>query len=63
MSEHYPKKTIETTSWCNKCNRMTQHRVMGGRVLHCLEHLVQQRTRAQEKRDKKRRDPQMDLFA
>ena len=63
MSEHYTKKTTEVPAWCNKCNRNTQHRVAGGRLLHCLEHLVQHRTKAQQKRERKRQDRQLDLFA
>lgn len=38
MSEHYTRNTTEATAWCNKCNRMTQHRVDSGRRGPCLEH-------------------------
>jgi hypothetical protein len=38
MSEHYPKSTIETTAYCKPCQRMTTHRVDGGRLGPCLEH-------------------------
>lgn len=37
MPEHYTKNTLECTAWCSTCQRMTQHRVDGGRRGPCLE--------------------------
>jgi hypothetical protein len=37
MPEHYTKNTLECTAYCGKCQRMTQHRVDGGRRGPCLE--------------------------
>lgn len=36
--EHYTRNTETATAWCNKCIRVTQHRVDGGRRGPCLEH-------------------------
>lgn len=38
MPEHYTRNTESATAWCNKCNRMTTHRVDDGRKGPCLEH-------------------------
>jgi hypothetical protein len=38
MGEHYTRNTTEVTAWCKQCQRMTQHRVDGGRLGPCLEH-------------------------
>lgn len=40
MAEHYTRNTESATAWCSKCNRMTEHRVDGGRRGPCLEHLT-----------------------
>jgi hypothetical protein len=37
MGEHYTKNTLETTAYCRKCQRDTQHRVDSGRRGPCLE--------------------------
>jgi hypothetical protein len=37
-AEHYTRNTETATCWCNKCNRMTTHRIDGGRKGPCLEH-------------------------
>lgn len=37
MPEHYTKNTLECTAWCKKCDRMTQHRVDGGRRGPCID--------------------------
>ena len=54
MPEHYTKNTLEATCWCNKCNRMTQHRVDGGRRGPCLEHQAPKYSQEQIKRMKKK---------
>ena len=38
MSEHYTKNTESVTHWCNRCGRMTDHRVSAGRLGLCMEH-------------------------
>lgn len=38
MPEHYTRNTETATAWCNKCQRMTTHRVDGVRRGPCLEH-------------------------
>ena len=37
MPEHYTKNTLECTAWCRRCQRMTQHRVDGGRRGPCID--------------------------
>lgn len=55
MPEHYTKNTLECTVWCAKCQRMTQHRVDGGRRGPCIDpaHPVQELSQAQTARKKK----------
>lgn len=62
MPEHYTKNTLEATVWCNKCNRMTQHRVDGGRRGPCLEHEAPMYNRKQEKEMKKKTQQSGNLF-
>lgn len=52
MPEHYTKNTEECTAWCAKCQRMTQHRVDGGRRGPCIDpaHPYRELSKAQEKR-------------
>ena len=38
MTEHYTRNTESVTAWCNKCQRVTEHRVDGGRKGPCLQH-------------------------
>lgn len=38
MGEHYTRNTETVTAWCDKCRRVTEHRVDGGRRGPCLEH-------------------------
>lgn len=38
MPEHYTKNTEETLVWCDKCFRLTVHRVDDRRRGPCLEH-------------------------
>lgn len=45
MPEHFTKNTLETTAYCGKCKKPTQHRVdhapgQGGRRGPCLECLA-----------------------
>lgn len=37
MPEHYTKGTLETTAYCGRCGKFTQHRVDAGRRGPCLE--------------------------
>jgi hypothetical protein len=37
MTEHYTRNTLECTAWCARCQRMTQHRVDGGRKGPCID--------------------------
>jgi len=53
MPEHYTRDTLECTAWCNKCRRMTQHRVDGVRRGPCLEHEAPQFSQKQLARQKK----------
>lgn len=55
MAEHYTKNTLECTAWCKRCQRMTQHRVEGGRRGPCIDprHSVQELTQAQLARKQK----------
>lgn len=66
MSEHYPKSTSEVPKYCPRCRRITQHRVSGGRVTHCLEHLPNWLTKQQrdrrEKINARKNSPQGELF-
>lgn len=65
MSEHYTRNTLQCTLWCNVCNRLTQHRVDGGRKGPCLEHgpkvnangLSKSQARHREKTAKENRQP------
>ena len=63
MPFHFPKATTEAPWFCKKCGRETQHRVFDGRLAHCLEHSVQEFTKAQLKRreqeEKKKREPEL----
>ena len=34
--EHYPKATVWGIIWCNKCRKVTEHRVDGGRCGPCM---------------------------
>jgi len=62
MPEHYTRNTIECTAWCTKCQKMTQHRVDGGRRGPCLEHEAPKFSKAQEARQRKAADRQGKLF-
>ena len=55
MAEHYTKNTLECTAWCARCQRMTQHRVDGGRQGPCIDpaHPKPKATKAQERRQRK----------
>lgn len=37
MAEHYTKNTVTASVWCNRCGRMTTHRVDEGRRGPCME--------------------------
>jgi len=36
MGQHYTSLTVECSAWCNKCGKMTQHRVADKRLQYCL---------------------------
>jgi len=65
MPEHYTKNTLETTAFCAKCGRFTQHRVDGGRKGPCIDpkHPVPGMTKAQERRrrqaEERRQNPSL----
>jgi hypothetical protein len=43
MPEHYTKNTLQVTVWCNRCGKVTPHRVDDGRrgpCLTCVENLT-----------------------
>jgi hypothetical protein len=68
MTEHFPKSTETATAWCRPCNRMTEHRIDGGRVGPCLDpkHPLRPSTQGKPKREAPARLParaeQKDLF-
>ncbi len=64
MPEHYTNNTLSATRWGNKCSRFTQHTVSCGRMGRCLEHAVQELTRAQQRlaRNRAREQQQMRLL-
>jgi hypothetical protein len=35
MPHHYTKTTVTASIWCNKCYRMTEHHVYGGKRGPC----------------------------
>ena len=55
MPEHFTKNTLGCTAWCARCDRMTQHRVDGGRRGPCIDpaHPVREFSQAQLARQKK----------
>ena len=65
MPEHYTKNTLECTAWCAKCQKLTQHRVDGGRRGPCIDpdHSVQELSQKQKKRivqeEKKKQNPEL----
>lgn len=54
--EHLPKSTIETTAYCNRCLKHTQHRVDGGRIGPCLDCLKKREVEAEASRIKRGMD-------
>lgn len=64
MGQHYTSLTVETSAWCNKCGKMTPHRVADKRLQYCLPCYkksadVGQQARLARDNDKPK---QMDLF-
>jgi hypothetical protein len=57
MPEHYTRNTTSVWLWCDKCRRLTEHRVDDGRRGPCLEHSVQVKEKVAPADDK-----QKDLF-
>jgi ribosomal protein L44E len=54
VTEHYTRNTESILKWCNKCARLTVHKVSGGRVGRCSEHQAED-TQAQQKAREKAR--------
>lgn len=59
MSEHFPENAIgdDCTAWCNKCGRLTRHRLdrvavtsHASKAGPCLEHGAPALTKAQARR-------------
>lgn len=63
MAEHFTLATEETTQWCNRCARRTQHAVSAGRIGRCLEHEAPLFSKAQihrrELAEKERQNPRL----
>jgi hypothetical protein len=36
MSQHYTTNTVQADAWCNKCNKLTPHRVADRRLQYCI---------------------------
>jgi hypothetical protein len=48
MSKHHTRNTVSFSAYCNKCGRMTQHRVddrRKGPCLECIERLGAEQTK------------------
>ena len=58
MKKHFTRSTVEASSWCPICSKMTQHAVLGGRLAGCL-HMAEH---PQPEREKVAEDKQGDLF-
>ena len=58
MPEHYTKNTLECTAYCNKCGKMTQHRVDGGRRGPCLACIArrEEETKARQKKEAEQKE-------
>ena len=37
MPHHYTKATVAASSWCNRCNKQTMHRIDAGRLGPCKD--------------------------
>jgi hypothetical protein len=37
MAEHYTKNTVAVMHFCNRCGRLTMHKVSGKRLGLCME--------------------------
>src|SRR6185437_3042630 len=48
VTEHYTRNTESVLKWCNKCARLTVHKVSDGRAGRCSEHHAED-TQAQQK--------------
>lgn len=49
MGQHYTSLTLEVSAWCNKCGKMTPHRVADKRLQYCLPCYDRPRAAAVEK--------------
>jgi hypothetical protein len=56
MSEHYTTNTESVTHWCNRCRKLTQHRVSGGRLGGCMEHESAGESKTQKKKREQREE-------
>ena len=66
MAEHYPRGTESVLKWCNRCGRLTKHRVDDVRVGRCMEHETTGESKKQQaerlKREKESAAKTGDLF-
>lgn len=59
MGQHFTKNTLETTAYCGRCKKDTQHRVDGGRkgpCLSCIARLEAGGPQLSKKQERSRRD-------
>jgi hypothetical protein len=54
MTEHFTKNVESVTHWCNRCKRLTQFAVTGGRLGRCLEHAAATESKRQKREREKR---------
>ena len=36
MTQHYTHNTVQVDAWCNKCAKLTPHRVADKRLQYCI---------------------------
>lgn len=53
MSEHYTRNTSGVLKFCNRCNKMTLHKVSNKRIGLCMETHVTGKSEKQKKQDEK----------
>jgi len=68
LPHHYTKDTTEAPYWCEKCFRITQHSVSGGRLGRCKEHefagvagtgLTRVQFKRKQQQEKEQRQPRL----
>lgn len=57
-AEHYPRGTESVLKWCNRCGRLTKHRVDDVRAGRCLEHDAPAESKKQRAARLKREAPE-----